>query len=186
MKRCLLVFLAVVFLFVPAASAQDAMLTKEETVNYLNKKLQETDGRPAYIKQNGKTYNRIHLGLSFKLVGEKVEFRGKSKSEHLDADTTINNTCSFNPAYIKDVRVGNVDGYPPVKGSPVLVAVITLSGNLARCRMTDYRGRLIDEGDYGVVRLPFLDAAPGNRTRMEKAIRHLSDLAKAEEDPFGN
>ena len=84
------------------------------------------------------------------------------------------------------MRVGNVDGYPPVKGSPVLVAVITLSGNLARCRMTDYRGRLIDEGDYGVVRLPFLDAAPGNRTRMEKAIRHLSDLAKAEEDPFGN
>lgn len=162
------------------------MLTKEETVNYLNKKLQEADGRYAYIKGRSRVTNLVYRRLSLRLVDAKLEFRRTTRYEHLDANTSVNSTCTFDPAHIKDVTIGNEFGFPPVEGSPVLVAMITLSGNLARCRDDQPGQKMSLEGDYGVVRLPFLDAAPGNRTRMEKAIKHLRDLAKAEDDPFGN
>ena len=163
---------AMAFLCV-SASAQKEMLTKEETVNYLNKKLKEADGRDLITKDGQK---RRYSGLYFQIKGDELELKYTETFGTVTVDYT---TYVFNPGHISGiVPLGGYQADSPVKR--LRITFPTKTPRHACCRygatLTD-----IDKVDF-----PYFASLPDNRLRIEKALLHLKDLAKAEEEPFGN
>jgi hypothetical protein len=186
-------FLIVAFLFATPSSAQDAMLTKEETVNYLNKKAQEVDGRDKTFWDGREVYKNISL----KLVKSLVELSWETERVH-------KNGCEkgfrkvkyiFDPAHLL-LDAGN---RPTAiySSKEDIVYEFEFKFRPKTVRRYDYATSLDCRGyrgssgydrftDVSHVSIPFFAATPENRTKMERAMSHLRDLAKAEDDPFGN
>jgi hypothetical protein len=172
MKKYLFLFL--IALFTTSATAQDAMPTKEETVNYINKKMQEVLGLDPYGGSSSGSPQQ-YKQLWFKMSGANVEVgitegaaAGYGSSGH-----TV--TYLFNPRHIKDVVVGK-----PSKGN-----------STARVGINFYKGTLREGPTLRViahevpfVNIPYLTTLPGNAEKIAKAILHLRDLAKAEDELF--
>ena len=172
MKKITFALVASALLFAASCFAQDTMLTKEETVNYVNKKLQELEGRDMSFA-NG--YTR-YSGLSFKIKGDNVELKYTESSGSGNPRYT---TYLFSPAHIS--AFGTIHG--PETGSAVRAFSVkfpTKTGRWAQgAAYAPFR-------DVDWVQMPYFDAIPGNRKRIEKALMHLRDLYSAEDDPFGN
>ena len=169
MKTILLIF--AVLLSAGAAFPQKEMLTKEETVNYLNKKLQEVDGRDM-IRPD---YTFRYSDVSFRIKGDYLELK---YTETVQGRPPCYNTYVFNPGHVS----GIVPIHEKTKESPVRGLRLTFPTKTARssiCPATVL-------SDVDKVYFPYFAALPDNRQRIEKAILHLRDLAKAEEEPFGN
>jgi hypothetical protein len=181
MKRSVLLAIALYLLCPFAVRAQDAMLTKEETINYLHKKVQEADnGYKFYQTQGKQTYKTPRL-IKFlgKLEMSYTVVAGNQVATHV--------TCAFDPAHAK-----SIDIYNGTKDDTVNIAQVFFHGKVVKCDQysKDRFGVLVLNSSRTYMTdfmpIPFLDAVPGNRARVEKAIKHLIDLAKAEDDPFGN
>lgn len=140
---CLLAFYSI------SSFAQDrAMLTKEETINYINKKLNEIVGHYRTVKGTGNVNHKFYFldTQSVSLSGSDVKIDmhrsnfprkqyGKEKwisgmgSIYYYPCDYLNDTyiLKFNPAHIKDIEIG--PNY--VSGEPVGVIRITLIGKTA-------------------------------------------------------
>ena len=101
MKKYL--FLCLIALFTTSAMAQDAMPTKEETVNYLNKKSQ------AILDHSYTTawWGRVQYSkISVSLKGDKIElkYEGKGSKDETDCNIPLRSeiigSYQFNPAHI--------------------------------------------------------------------------------------
>jgi len=169
MKAKILLFLVVAGLSV-SAIAQKEMLTKEETVNYLNKKLQEVDGRE--LKRSGGTFRYSELSIQIK--GDYVELR---YTEKFAGGSPCYNTYVFNPAHIsKLIPIHDKIAESAVKGIRIDFLAKTARSSICVAVLSD----------ANQVFSPYFSALPENRLRIERALLHLRDLAKAEEEPFGN
>ena len=152
------------------AQAQDAMPTKEETVNYLKKKLMETDG----LRQ---TKDGPALkGNPIKLNGGKVEFiiPGLEGGHGW--------MYSFDPAHIADVKIHPVRHWEMDAIEVVFVSKIVIRQTVRPSGETDLAS---SKELVNVFQFPFI-RTPGNGEKIRKAFLHLKDLAKAEHDIFSN
>jgi hypothetical protein len=178
MKNLLL--LPLVLLSFVSVFSQQEMLTKQETVNYLNKKVKEAEG--VAEKTTTSKFIRRYTNLSVQLKGGDVVLEYTSRLWREDGTPSASGptryTYSFNPAYIKDFVVDS-DAAP---GSQVKRLTVAFSAATVRKKL-DYTQL---EPDNTLYYLPFFASVPENESRIRKALLHLRDLAKAEDDPFGN
>jgi hypothetical protein len=154
-------------LFSFSAAAQDAMPTKEETVNYLNKKLQEVMGRSPN-EDRRQIFNSAH----FKFIQNKVEIRVQQAIVSPAVRVAV-----FDPAHIGKVSVDK-----GTYGNPDVGWIqIGFASKLVEHKFPDLNGQ---DSFYDYARFPFLRSVPGNAEKIVKAIHHLRDLAKAEDELF--
>ena len=158
-------------LFSASVYAQDVTLTKGETVEYLNKKFKELDGRNY---TNISNYTIKNLSITFKdglMVMSISEVGVEDGKSH-------NYIRKFNPLYITKIWSANVVPYGDNTGQ--LQIYLKIAGTEA-----------YQSGAYGwtqntdVLRLPFLNVNDNDK-KITKALLHLQALLKAEDDPFGN
>ena len=150
-------------------SAQDAMPTKEETVNYINKKLQE-------VKDRGSAhYDWRWTSISFKLAGNDIEFLA------IDDKGAYYTLHSFNPRDIAKTEFRYKTGEDMAE-----IVIFTIKGGVKRRYVDRYGyavpGEKTSFGDMIIFR--YLATVPGNKEKIHKAFLHLRDLAKAEDDLF--
>lgn len=160
-----------------AASAQDTMLTKDETINYLDRKLREVEGRT--VVYSGGSRLR-YADVSLKKQGEGLELRYTEYLHHPGGQReSFRRGFRFNPLYLEHF-------FKPRDATPE--SAIALMSVRFRSKTV---GRLTSGGEWEYppgmhhVEFFFLAAAPENATRIKKALEHLQMLAKAEDDPFG-
>jgi hypothetical protein len=150
-----------------SAAAQDAMPTKEETVNYINKKLSEVEGRTERVN-SGLTRKLAYL--SFKLEGDMAVF---SFSRVAGLDGLKTNT--FNPAYIDRVSTT----LSPSPDSTIGWILVYFPKKLVKQTCKSACDETTDH-----IMFPYLAATPEAKEKIKKAFLHLRDLAKAEDELF--
>lgn len=172
MKAKILLLLIVAAVLSVSALAQNEMPTKEETVNYLNKKLHEVDGR-YFVFSDGDTIR--FSGLSFRMKGDSVELKRTEQRANGTVDYEI---LEFDPGHISKIVVQRPKGKVAVNYVSLYFAT-----KVARRTCCFYGAKPLDV-DYGT--FPYFEALPDNALKIQKALLHLRDLYKAEEDPFDN
>jgi len=168
--------LAMSIFFSLGAFSQGEMLTKGETINYINRVVKRAVG-----------YNAVWIGCgpgklaeisraSFEASGDDVVYTMDSKA--YDKDRCMASSKSykyvFSPVYIKTVTMKKVEG------TSIAYAKISFT-NKGLVRFTDKGEKFWSED----VSMYFVLAEPKNFESLKKALFHLKDLASAEEDPFG-
>lgn len=171
--RSYLLLLTALLLFAPASPAQDAMPTKEETVNYIHKKLQDVVGKAEKIG------NAKFTAFSFTLKGDKIEY--VVHREKLVDGRKVNEKVIqvFNPAHMIG---GDAAVYECGIGESMC---LKFPEKLAK-RTTSWDDFSWAPTDHDAVIIEYDPKIPDMKNRMTKALRHLRDLAKAEDDPFSN
>jgi hypothetical protein len=201
MKKQLLLGILSIF-FLSSFAQEKTALTKEETINYLSKKASE-------VKNNKRTANdgntRYMLEHTIRLSSENVVVYFK-RSTHLESPR---NDCSyyyqenlqtFNPAHILEItdegrKSGEVLGAVKIK----LISktgnskweMVTRKGNgypqasalYCDCCQSKFQPTFVEPTEY--IYITYLSSDPSNFNKIKKALEHLRDLYKAEDDPFG-
>lgn len=167
-----------------AARAQDAMPTKEETVNYIHKKLQDVVG----LERDDRCRPRCETkftAFSFVLKGDEIEFDTQYDETYTGSRTTRERrTAVFNPAYMIE---GDAAIYTCSGGKSICIKFPARI--VKRFQGSDGRGYARVTGSAGnddTVEIPLDLRVPELKSRLTRALKHLRDLAKAEDDPFGN
>ena len=186
-----------------ASFAQEkAALTKEETVNYLNKKLKECIGHYRQTPVTGED-DRIfyYHNVSFTLSGSTLKLYMKYSNYKEGTGTKecdyflIDWTVEFNPIHITQITEKSNTKNSPVGGIDVkfISKIAVEESDYYQRNVNNDNGRcfglaLAKETHYSVdtTDLGFLQADPSNFNKIKKALEHLRDLSKAEDDPFGN
>jgi hypothetical protein len=173
-------FLIFAFLFATPSSAQDAMPTKEETVNYINKKLQDVVGK----EDPPSTYDTKivkYTAFSFRLNRDKVEFeRSSVETQEGQLTRKVKYLYVFDPAHLVNgdevvYDCGRVPGES-----------ICLKFPEKLVKETSWRDLREDSREVDKFSIPVNLKIPEFKSRLIKAVKHLRDLAKAEDDPFSN
>jgi hypothetical protein len=196
MKYNLLIFLFVVFS--SNGMAQDKpSLTKRETIDYLNKKVEECEGH--FRTPDG--FNKImyYKNLSFYLDGEKVSLTQESSNYNewkSSADYFERwNKQSFNPGQILSITEATSKAEEPLG-----IILITLKSNSVVSKQ--YISWYKSQDEYGrgkffgahdgteststdQIGFVYLSSDDSNFSKIKKALEHLRDLYNAEDDPFG-
>lgn len=181
---------------------EKATLTKEETINYLSKKAGEVVNNKRTASDG---YTRYMLRHNVSLSAESVVIYFK-RSSHLQK---AYNDCSyyyqenwqtFNPAHIIDIT------NEPSKNGEVLgvvtIKLISKTGNTkfevvgsgpnryfqdsaryCNCCEDKYEPTVVNPTEY--IYFSYLSSDPTNFNKIKKALEHLKNLYKAEDDPFG-
>ena len=170
--------------------AQGASLTKEETINYINKKLRDV------VTDNGyEEWNIIQNELS--LDDSKARI---TRIYVTGTNSPLLRNCAegywsfskdiieFNPAYIEDIKEGEDSN-----GVKKMILVIPKTG-----KHTYLAKKCVIEGDYFVpkvkedtiemtkeLKIFYNGNDPATFGKLKKAIEYLRDLSKSESDPFG-
>jgi hypothetical protein len=177
-------------LFISAFSlfsiAQDISLTKDETINYINKLLQKTVG----LEYNrGSTVERIALtetpkGLRFSYTASgsnKFAFNAYDEHSWGSYDKCPDRSYDFDPIYVKDIVLKS-SGYGNIR----YLVLSFIKKELVKEKISGcpevYYGRNQTVND---VLFFFLMAQQSDFDKFKKAFQHLIALYKAEDDPFG-
>ena len=170
MLRSSFSILVLSLLFAASSFAQDAMPTKEETVNYINKKLAELDGHKV---SKGRPAERA-IGFNLN-QGGKIEMTFPHSHER-DGALWI-----FDPKDIADVEMQKLPG------SDMDKLLIRFVAKVAKGFRIERSGVVQNGGDPAVIDnsiLVYTVRVPGYAEKLKKALLHLRDLAKAEDDLF--
>lgn len=154
--------------------AQTPTLTKGETISYLDKKIKESIGH-ALTNSNG------YIG---KVVEAQVKESAKGISITYYFDYKTKYTFDFNPRLITSIA-----DYQHAAGSPLNEIQIKLSG--AICILSTVKPgtngyNVTDTKSISYANMIYLKADSTSFNKIIKALEHLRDLLKAEDDPFGN
>ena len=172
MKK-LYVFLFSLF-FALNGMAQTPTLTKGETISYLDKKFKESIGHEL-------TNNNGNIG---KITTAEVRESAKGITITYEYNYRNKYTYEFNPRLIS-----SISEFTHIAGSPLNELNINLSGAvcvLTRSVANSSGGRDITTSSVSFAKIIFLKADSSNFGKISKALNHLRDLLKAEDDPFGN
>lgn len=154
--------------------AQTPTLTKGETISYLDKKIKESIGH-SLTNSNG------YIG---KVTEAQVKESAKGISIMYYFDYKTKYTYDFNPRLITGIA-----DYQHVAGSPLNEIQIKLSG--AICILSTVKPgtsgyNVTDTKSVSYANMIYLKADSTSFSKIIKALNHLRDLLKAEDDPFGN
>lgn len=202
-----LIFLLIICGSFYLAPAQD--LTKEETVNYINKKLNETAGRYLTIKDEKGVIEPVYYYSSvLELNDNKITYTKNWGTERNKRNSKMVAPCGYKE--VKEVitfsldKILNIELYDPQENvnAPLGVIRITMSQNTmnldgtiwgeAEVKVDDNYARDCIFAPLPVVGftkwtlLPYLKGDGSDGNKIKKALEYLRDLAKAEDDPFGN
>jgi len=166
MKKQLFVILLTLF-SISAISQTNTLLSKEETINYINKKVQEAIGHERIWGSKGSSEKVLECGFKKIYSGENIKYEYK--------DGPYSFVVEFNPAHIKTLQDITVNGNKIVGN-----ILIVLIGQTAKSTES---GKL-ESVNY--ITMVYLKSDPDNYNRISKALLHLRDLYKAEDDPFDN
>lgn len=144
-------------------------LTKDETINYVNKKMKEAVDH-VYSNNNG----RIGKVSAIYTVSITKTPKGINIVFTFD-DPFYTASYEFNPAHIKDVFA-----YENSTSSAVNELQISLIGATCAAKIRSGNQSL------AYANMLYLKADPTNLQKIKKALMHLRDLYKAEDDPFAN
>lgn len=194
MKRIILSF-ALVGIFA-TSFAQNATLTKEETVNYINKKLAECHEHKK-TPSNGKltpTIDNQSISLSDAGLITKTLKRSVTLSGADCPNGKLYDYEKFNAAHIVSIEADkNYDESEAV--GTIKLTLLSNTGHqtstveaytrvlMGRC--TDWKEVDRSEAKSSVAYLYYLKGDPTNFNKVKKAFEYLRDLVKAEDDPFG-
>lgn len=211
MKK-LLTILAICF-SIATSFAQGATLTKEETVNYIDKKANEIFGHyrtvPLADKKNYKFY---YSRSTVSMYGDKLTFEQRRRNYKDGAQDYRYYPCNyvevkyeytFNPGHIVSVEkyLNHIEGEPvgviKITLKAVGISTTYMFGTTEKVRneYSEHYGKCFDLKEYTDYResesateiyLAYLQSDDSNFTKIKKALEYLRDLAKAEDDPFGN
>lgn len=194
MKKTITI-LAVCF-SIATSFAQNATLTKEETVNYINKKLAEctsykkttSDGVTLTIE-----YERISLSDA-NLITKSTK-RSRMVNGNDCPRNELYNYDKFNVVHIVGIELDkNYDDSEAI--GTIKIKLLPKTGHLTWTseaytrvlmgRCTDWKEVDRQEMTVSEIRMYYLKGDPTNFNKIKKALEYLRDLAKAEDDPFGN
>lgn len=190
-------------------------LTKDETINYLNKKAKEVIGHYRTIEYDDKTGSskNYYFNNSVSKSGDNLLFEQARRNYRDGAidyayypEDYIEQTHEnlFNPIHILSIeKASNF-----VAGEPIGTIKITLKSTTAQLtvksfsptkRVTNTQHKHywktydLEESvarrynnSTNVVYLSYLQSDDTNFNKIKKALEHLRDLYKAEDDPFSN
>lgn len=211
MKKLLIII--ALSLSVGMANAQNATLTKQETVNYLNKKAQEVIGhyRTIPTDDNTKNIKYYYPDNSVSMSGDKVIFEMKRRNHKDGALDYSYYPCDyheqkyeniFNPAHIISIEKGiNYVNGEPIGAIKIILKAVGQENSYAYAptkRVTNennkHYGKCYEFEEYTQLRnkkstkevfFTYLQSDDTNFNKIKKALEYLRDLAKAEDDPFG-
>lgn len=199
--------MAVILVFGASVFAQDTVLTKEETINYLQKRANELKENEIWIKGVGneqKTLkdlkisltsgNKIKIIIIWRINGTPYCF---GEGSYAKAIIGQEEEQIINPALMLDSSKTFPTNDETITFMSIIFAPKSVQyrsrSNIQECKGTYDGGRLIESmtewnrtEQKDTFFFPFPSVDPKNKTRIEKAFLHLRDLAKAEEDPFDN
>ena len=210
MRKLLLMYL--LGLYSLSSYAQDkATLTKEETVNYVQKKLNEGIGH------KGEDLELKNINISISECKITVTRKTKNSGEDLGYNTTTYSSYkSYNSVYTFDPRlISSITETSPASGSIKWLTIKLKSKSGTYSYWNEYYAsrekkqwagfgygagggnynystyyELVDNKDDKVestdsIVLYFLGSDTTNFNKLKKAFEHLRDLCSAEDDPFG-
>lgn len=197
MKTKIYLFIAVIAFLSVSASAQKEMLTKQETINYIDKKIKESEGLWYYSPSFKK--NLVQETITFSGNGDGTVKIDSTRSTKMEANCKESTSVTFR---FKPETIASVELESPDTSSRGTI-IIKLIGKTARVTTNlygpaqinsetgeclNYRSRTGSDSGSTVdnVWVSFLITDPTNFDKLRKAFMHLRDLAKAEDDPFGN
>ncbi|TDP00717.1 hypothetical protein EV145_10596 [Flavobacterium sp. 245] len=177
--------------------AQDkTTLTKDETVNYLGRKIKEIVGH--YRKPNGYNERLYFENTTVSYSDNLLIIDTKRKNLLVDNNNCgyyeLGNTVSFNPKDIVEIKYEGKNESEPVGvikvifTSQVCKEILNAYGyKMQNNNGTCYDWRNTDHQEFSKkeILIPFLASDSTNFTKIKKALEHLRDLCKAEDDPFG-
>lgn len=176
-------FLIVILFSGKLSSAQDVTLTKGETANYLKKKLNEVNGEytvkigaassldDKYVANPYLYFNESTITFSYNLY-----FRPYS-STSIPA-LFCGYSYTFNPMYIDTI-------YAPSKGSGLMSIWLKRDNGKYVCTCSKYYPQYNKNENTSLISWPVPVNDPDYSNKVRKALLHLRDLLKAEDDPFG-
>ncbi|MDB5208543.1 MAG: hypothetical protein JWR72_3618 [Flavisolibacter sp.] len=231
MKKTVLITLMVIY-YSNSFSQEKATLTKGETINYLNKKIKETDGQEAtwnpwegddrqyfwsadntiYLDNDNVTVEYQYSNYGKNASRMKEELRQRANGNTYTYQTVRIYPCDYyekrilyklNPAHIVSVQNLASSGKSGAIGyvEIALVNAVSTQKNKKWTTESYFRDYGIESNeahcyslnstikDYGSIKriyFPFLSSDPSNFEKIKKALNHLAQLYKAEDDPFGN
>jgi hypothetical protein len=174
-----IVALVSVILYTTAPFAQGkAMLTKDETINYINRTLQKAKGYKCLHVGCLKNEGSI-LDVSFITFGDdKVKYQytqDEAKRPCYCCWDSYTTSYTFSPTHIATIELDAKYNDPPI----YYCNIKFIRKGLVQTAWKDYKSTS-DE-----LKIYFLMAENGDFTKLKKAFEHLRDLCKAEDDPFG-
>ncbi len=176
-------FLFTVLLSYNLSFSQDVTLTKGETVNYLKKKLNEINGEytvrigaatnldDKYVANPYMYFNESSMNFSYSLY-----FRPYS-STSIPA-LFCSYSFTFNPMYIDTI-------YAPSAGSGLMSVWLKRGNGKYVCTCSQYYPQFNKNESTSLISWPVPINDPDYANKVRKALLHLRDLLKAEDDPFG-
>lgn len=186
-----LLFYCLVTLFSRTLFGQDkAMLTKEETVNYINKKIKEAVSLPCGECYSGAVYTQNNISLS----DSKIEIAKEISYSPGDCGRSYHRISTevlkFNPVHITDIKDGpsskGAVGYLIVSVIPQTSAVNSYDGHCSpKPTNFTYWEETRKNSQPTELFIYYLKSDPANFSKLKKAFEHLKSLSKAEDDPFG-
>ena len=177
-------------------SQEKKELTKEETVTYLNKKLDEVQEQ--WIVENNGSKQFI------KWINVKNQDSELSISDNRENRITNDHTCGdwekeqsydFNPAQISEITDSTLKteqplGYVQIKliaktAKSRMVFKVIYTRDDGSNRTCNYWKNDTDNRDFSeYVFIPYLKTDPSNFNKIKKAFEHLKKLSAASDDPF--
>lgn len=154
--------------------AQDVTLTKQETVNYLNKKMREIQSMQACneptITPNKFEFASASVGFDYESNQLKFIYSG-TRTQKNNVTISVEFSQIFNPLHIKEIKeISSTD---------------QCAVHWIRIELKGYLGKR-NGSDWNNFAIPFLKVDSFAFEKIKKAFLHLQALLKAEDDPFGN
>lgn len=191
--------------------SQGASLTKEETVNYINKKFQEVEGHYQTIDMGsaafwGPRYLKMYYSANkIQLSGSKlIVTRVRSNYQSLSSYTRNYYPCdyyraeyvtTFDPLMIKEIKLNQENrANEPVGSISILlkskIATVQYEGAGAKYKHDDGKCTELqyskESQSIDHTGINFIQTDPANFNKIKQAFEYLIALLKAEDDPFGN
>lgn len=210
MKKQLLICLLT--LYTLSSFGQDkTALTKEETVNYLKKKLNEgvalKDKDNYYIEDYTLTLTDCYINANYSYV---TDLGGRPSGGGSYTYKKYEYNYNFNPMQIMEIGINDSTsnanvGLAYIKLGAKTGKRVIETGKYEKKKNPYYQGSPYQDANgkwweeyyykyeevessivlVDVIYIPYLKSDPLNFNKIKKALEHLRDLCKAEDDPFG-
>lgn len=177
--RTFLLFVSLT-MFIQYSFSQDASLTKDETINYINKLLQKSVDMEYYSdsKIQSISFAKSPKGIrySYRAAGPTAYYFDAADEASFGNNTQCRERIyEFDPVYVKDITLSSGGN-----GAIKYCYISFINKSLVKEKMGSCRSEMKN----GVL-LFFFMAEQNDFSKLKKTLQHLVALSKAEDDPFG-
>lgn len=170
---------------------EKASLTKDETVNYIKKKIVDiNDYYTDTSNSNSTTYKDIRFTLNESKVYISYEIALKAYGWCNGYSLIYTYSYVFDASQITEIEEIKSSGNNSVSFLKLSFAnkIVNYDYSQKGCNFDNNRIQVENSTSENIntATIPFVSADPSTFNKLKKAIEYLRDLLKAEDDPFGN